>query len=62
MNLAALDGLRVPGGCADCNADQEIHANYVGAGIHRITIYHDEWCPRINGGNRATQHATRRRH
>lgn len=62
MSIAALDGLRLPGGCTDCNADQELSTNWGGAGIHRITIHHDEWCPRINTANRTTRRATRRSH
>jgi hypothetical protein len=43
--FAALDGLRVPGGCDDCDAYQElVSAAYGVPGVHAIRIAHDEWC------------------
>lgn len=61
LDLAALDGLRIDGGCEHCNAVQQIDAHWGGAHIHRLTIYHDDSCPQINKGNRATRRATRHR-
>jgi hypothetical protein len=44
--FAALDGLRVPGGCDDCDAYQElVSAAYGVPGVHAIKIHHDDWCP-----------------
>ncbi|MEU1679282.1 hypothetical protein ABZ422_09370 [Micromonospora zamorensis] len=60
ININALDGLTLPGGCEHCQAEQKIDANWGGRGIHRIAITHDNWCPRINGSNRAARRAARR--
>lgn len=45
--IAALDGLRIPGGCDDCDAYQEIHARDGHPNLHRIRVFHDEWCPTL---------------
>lgn len=60
LDLAALDGLRVPGGCDHCDAYQEIHANWGGHGIHRLAVYHDDHCPWYHGSNRAARRARRK--
>ncbi len=41
--MAALEGMRVPGGCDDCSAYQTVDASQ--APIYRINIHHDESCP-----------------
>lgn len=38
----ALAGQRIPGGCDDCDAYQEVGDRF---GIHVIDIYHDDTCP-----------------
>lgn len=44
--FAAADGLRTPGGCDTCDAEQEIVAAAYGVpGVHAIRIHHDDWCP-----------------
>jgi hypothetical protein len=43
--IAPLDGAKIPGGCAHCDAYQIITAHAYGPDIHRITIYHDRRCP-----------------
>lgn len=43
--LAALDGIRVPGGCGRCDAYQTVHAHADGPDLHRITVHHDDSCP-----------------
>jgi hypothetical protein len=40
---AALDGARIPGGCDSCDAYQTVHV--IDAGITRINVHHDDWCP-----------------
>lgn len=45
--IAALDGLRAPGGCDDCDAYQEVHARTGDPNIHTIRVFHDEWCPTL---------------
>ena len=39
----ALAGLRVPGGCDDCDAYQEVREEQPGITI--ITVRHDDTCP-----------------
>jgi hypothetical protein len=41
--LTGLDGLRIPGGCDDCDAYQTVDSS--GAPIYRITVHHDDTCP-----------------
>jgi hypothetical protein len=41
--FAAHDGLRVPGGCLDCDAEQELVT--AADGVYRIKIAHDSWRP-----------------
>jgi hypothetical protein len=41
--FAVHDGLRIPGGCDDCNAYQELVT--AADGVYRIEIAHDDWCP-----------------
>ncbi|MEU3546279.1 hypothetical protein [Streptomyces longwoodensis] len=40
---AELDGAVIPGGCADCNAEQ--HFRQDEPGMWFIGIAHDDWCP-----------------
>lgn len=48
--LARLRGLRIPGGCDDCHAYQEVVE--VDGGYSRIQVSHDGWCPWLNGVTR----------
>ncbi len=41
--LGALEGLRIPGGCDDCDAYQVVDASH--APIFRLNVCHDERCP-----------------
>lgn len=41
--LGPLDGARIPGGCAHCDAYQTVSP--VTAGMWDMTVYHDDWCP-----------------
>ncbi len=41
--LGQLDGARIPGGCAHCDAYQTVRP--VLAGVWRATVHHDDWCP-----------------
>ena len=41
--LGALEGLRVPGGCDDCDAYQVVDGSH--APFFRINTCHDESCP-----------------
>lgn len=41
--LGALEGVEVPGGCADCIAYQVVTAGE--EGIVNLRTYHDETCP-----------------
>lgn len=44
--LAALDGARIPGGCAHCDAYQVVQAHALGErNLHFVSVYHDAWCP-----------------
>lgn len=43
--LGPLDGKRIPGGCDTCDAYQTIDA--VEAGVWKISVHHDEWCPTL---------------
>jgi hypothetical protein len=52
--LAAMVGIRFPGGCADCDAWQEMRRQH---GIYVINVCHDEDCPtwrRIQARREAT--------
>lgn len=41
--LVDMDGLRLAGGCQDCDAYQTVDASL--APIYRITVHHDGTCP-----------------
>lgn len=41
--LGPLDGARIYGGCAHCDAYQTVHP--ASAGVWKITVHHDDWCP-----------------
>lgn len=41
--LTALVGIRLPGGCDDCNAYQEV--DRMDNGIFRLAVHHDDTCP-----------------
>jgi hypothetical protein len=41
--LGPLDGARIPGGCDRCDAYQPVEATL--AGVWKITVHHDDWCP-----------------
>ncbi len=41
--FGALEGLRVPGGCDDCDAYQVLDSSR--APFFRINVHHDESCP-----------------
>jgi len=43
--IAALDGLRVPGGCDDCDAYQEVRARDGAPNLHTVRVFHDDGCP-----------------
>jgi len=43
LGLNHLSGLRIPGGCDDCNAFQTVDARH--APIYRVTVHHDNTCP-----------------
>lgn len=48
----ALDQLcdqKLPGGCDDCNAYQRMK---LVDGIYRVSVYHDDGCPYLNGVTR----------
>ena len=47
--LSGLDGLRVPGGCEDCDAYQTFDSSQ--APIYRITVHHDDTCPAYRAMN-----------
>lgn len=40
--FAQLAGLRIPGGCDDCDAYQEVREC---GGVHTIVVRHDDTCP-----------------
>jgi len=42
-SLAALAGLKIPGGCDHCDAYQTI--SELAPMVTKITVHHDEWCP-----------------
>ena len=44
--LAALLDQRIPGGCPDCDAYQELTTD--GSGIYVLTVRHDDTCPFLN--------------
>ncbi|MFF0876856.1 hypothetical protein [Micromonospora aurantiaca (nom. illeg.)] len=60
INIAALDGLTLHGGCEHCQAQQTINANAHGPHAHALVITHDDHCPWCHGGNRANRRARRR--
>jgi hypothetical protein len=41
--LSGLDGLRIPGGCDDCDAYQTVDSTLAPA--YRVTVHHDDTCP-----------------
>lgn len=41
--LGPLDGMRVAGGCASCDAYQTVAP--VSAGVWALIVRHDDWCP-----------------
>jgi hypothetical protein len=41
--FSAPDGVRIPGGCDDCDAYQTVNSTL--APIYRITVHHDDTCP-----------------
>jgi hypothetical protein len=43
MQLAALDGQHIPGGCPDCHAYQTVTP--ITEGAWEVTVHHDSWCP-----------------
>lgn len=57
--LAALDGIRIDGGCEHCDAYQTIQANAL-PGLAILHVYHDDWCPAHGaiGGGRPTHPPT----
>ncbi len=50
--LAQLEGLRIPGGCDDCDAYQTVKR--VAERVTVLTVHHDDTCPtwRAMGGPR----------
>lgn len=38
--------------CPDCNADTRLNENE--AGVHSLTVFHDDTCPAYNAMNRST--------
>lgn len=50
--LVDLQGLRIPGGCPDCDAYQTVEP--VTEGVTLLTVHHDDTCPtwRAMGGAR----------
>jgi hypothetical protein len=51
--LSSLCGGRIPGGCDHCDAYQT--NEQVDAGIWRLTVHHDDWCPWLATHRRPTQ-------
>ncbi len=43
--LDSLDGLRIDGGCQQCDADTTMRVD--GDGVYVATIRHDDWCPEL---------------
>ena len=43
--LHPLVGQRIPGGCDDCDAYQELYE--VAPGLYLLGICHDDWCPEL---------------
>jgi hypothetical protein len=41
--LGPLDGARVPGGCASCDAFQKVAP--LSAGVWSVQVFHDDDCP-----------------
>ena len=48
--LDALLGGRIPGGCDDCDAYQELSTD--GSGIYVLAIRHDDTCPWLQARER----------
>lgn len=48
--LDALLGGRIPGGCDDCDAYQELTTD--GSGIYVLAVRHDASCPYLQGVTR----------
>lgn len=46
-HLAALDGAHIPGGCDHCDAYQVVNASQGDPNVHKISVYHDDWCPEL---------------
>lgn len=51
--LRPLDGERIPGGCEHCTAFQTVEP--VSAGVWKLTVHHDEWCPFLANVERRRQ-------
>lgn len=45
--FANLAGKRIPGGCDDCNAYQEMHQEAQGVWV--LGVFHDDGCPWLAG-------------
>ncbi|MFP5256072.1 MAG: hypothetical protein ACLGI8_09510 [Acidimicrobiia bacterium] len=43
--LGPLDGERIPGGCAECDAYQTVAA--LEAGVWTVNVHHDRDCPAL---------------
>jgi hypothetical protein len=43
LDLCALVGRRVPGGCDDCHADQTVEQR--APGVYLLVVRHDDTCP-----------------
>jgi hypothetical protein len=48
--LGPLDGVRIAGGCAECNAFQVVRA--VAALVWEIDVFHDDDCPWVGHDER----------
>lgn len=51
--LDALAGRRIPGGCDDCDAYQEMTTD--GGGVYVVTVRHDASCPWLRAHERNTR-------
>lgn len=47
MNLSHLPGLRLPGGCPDCDAYQTFTQDPEAPGVIHLTVHHDDHCPAL---------------
>jgi hypothetical protein len=45
QEIRSLDGARIRGGCDNCDAYQEVQADHYAPDVHRVVVYHDDWCP-----------------